>query len=51
MGLMTHSGAVSYTHLDVYKRQGGGSGGAGKAGAGRRMTEKSKLGGRNGAVW
>lgn len=32
-------------------RGGGGSGGAGKAGAGRRMTEKSKLGGRNGAVW
>ena len=29
--------------------RGGGTGGG--AGAGRRMTEKSKLGGRNGAVW
>lgn len=31
--------------------RGGGAGGRGGAGAGRRMTEKSKLGGRNGAVW
>ena len=30
---------------------GAGRGTGGGAGAGRRMTEKSKLGGRNGAVW
>ena len=30
---------------------GAGRGDGGGAGAGRRMTEKSKLGGRNGAVW
>ena len=30
---------------------GAGLGDGGGAGAGRRMTEKSKLGGRNGAVW
>ena len=30
---------------------GAGEAGAGGAGAGRRMTEKSKLGGRNGTVW
>lgn len=30
---------------------GAGRGDGGGAGAGRRMTEKSKLGGRNGTVW
>ena len=33
------------------KRRTGSGGRGGGAGAGRRMTEKSKLGGRNGAVW